>query len=163
VNNSDSFEVDTFANTDTSGLLSAIGINTFFAGSDASSITLSDNVLDLPGRIATAIGAGLTDNNNVLRLASVGELEISESNNLNPGQFYRKLVADIGQQVSIKEMSQTSSENLVQSLISQQSELSGVDINEEAAQMLIFEQMFQAMAKYLGTVQSTIEGIMQLV
>lgn len=163
VNNGDSFEVDTFANTDTSGLLSAIGINTFFAGSDASSITLSDNVLDLPGRIATAIGAGLTDNNNVLRLASVGEQEISELDNLNPGQFYRRLVADIGQQVSIKEMSQTSSENLVQSLISQQSELSGVDINEEAAQMLIFEQMFQAMAKYLGTVQSTIEGIMQLV
>ena len=55
VNNGDSFEVDAFANTDTSGLLSAIGINTFFAGDDASSITLSDNVLDSPGRIATAI------------------------------------------------------------------------------------------------------------
>lgn len=163
VNDGDSFEVGAFANTDTSGLLSAIGINTFFAGNDASSITLSDNVLNSPGRIATAIGAGLTDNTNVLRLASVGELEISELGDLTAGQFYRRLVADIGQQLSIKQMSQSSIETLVQSLVNQQSEISGVDINEEAAQMLVFEQMFQAMAKYLGTVQLTIASLMELV
>lgn len=51
----------------------------------------------------------------------------------------------------------------MQNLTNQRSELSGVDINEEAAQMLVFEQMFQAMAKYLGTVQSTIDGLMELV
>ncbi len=163
VNSGDSFEVDAFANTDTSGLLSAVGINTFFSGNDASTIALSDNVSDSPGRIAAAIGADLTDNNNVLRLASVGELEISELGDLPPGQFYRRLVADIGQQISIKQSSQSSIETLVQSLTNQQSELSGVDINEEAAQMLVFEQMFQAMAKYLGTVQSTIDGLMELV
>jgi len=163
VNNGDSFEVDVFASTDTSGLLSAIGINTFFAGNDASSITLSDNVADSPGRIATAMGAGLTDNTNALRLASAGELKIGELSDLTVGQFYRRLVADIGQQLSIKQMSQSSVESLLQSLANQQSEISGVDINEEAAQMLVFEQMFQAMAKYLGTVQSTIDGLMELV
>ena len=163
VNNGDNFQVDAFANTDTSGLLSAIGINTFFAGSDASSITLSDDVLNSTGRIAAALGAGLTDNTNALRLASVGEMEISELDSLTAGQFNRRLVADIGQQLSIKQMSQSSIENLVQSLVNQQSEISGVDINEEAAQMLVFEQMFQAMAKYLGTVQSTIDGLMELV
>jgi flagellar hook-associated protein FlgK len=162
VNNGDSFEVDAFADTDTSGLLSAVGINAFFAGADASNMTLSDNVLNSPGRIATALGAGLTDNTNALRMASIGNLEISDLGNLTPGQFYRRLVTDIGQQISIKQMSQASAETLVQSLISQQSEISGVDINEEAAQMLVFEQMFQAMAKYLGAVQSTIDGLMEL-
>ena len=72
---------------------------------------------------------------------------------MTAGQFYRQLVTDIGQQLSVKQMSQSNTENLVQSLINQQSEISGVDINDEAAQMLVFEQMFQAMAKYLGTVQ----------
>jgi flagellar hook-associated protein FlgK len=163
LNAGDNFEVDVFASTDTSGLLSAIGINTFFAGSSASDMTLSDNIVDSPGRIATALGAGLTDNANALRLASVSELEIGNLDNLTPGQFYRKLVTDIGQQLSIKQMTQNGIENLVQNLTSQQSEISGVDINEEAAQMLVFEQMFQAMAKYLGTVQSTIEGLMELV
>ena len=48
------------------------------------------------------------------------------------------------------------------SLSNQQSDISGVDINEEAAQMLIFEQMFQAMSKYLGTVQSTLATLMDI-
>ena len=116
-------------------------------------MALSGNVADSPGRIATALGADLTDNTNAQRLASIGEMEISDLDSLTAGQFYRQLVSDIGQQLSIKQMSQSSTENLVQSLTNQQSEISGVDINDEAAQMLVFEQMFQAMAKYLSTVQ----------
>jgi flagellar hook-associated protein 1 FlgK len=50
----------------------------------------------------------------------------------------------------------------VQSLTNQQSEISGVDINDEAAQMIVFEQMFQASAKYLSTVQATLTSIMEL-
>jgi flagellar hook-associated protein 1 len=162
LNAGDSFEADAFANTDTSGLLSAIGINTFFAGSGASDMTLADNVVDNPGRIATAMGSDLTDNANAQRLASVGETEISGLNSLTAGQFYRQLVSGIGQQLSVKQMSQSSIENLVQSLVSQQSEISGVDANDEAAQMLVFEQMFQAMAKYLTTVNTTLASLMNI-
>jgi flagellar hook-associated protein 1 FlgK len=125
-------------------------------------MALAANVADSPGRIATALGAGLTDNTNALRMASLGELEIGDIGSLTPGQFYRRMVADIGQQLSVKQMEQSGIENLVQSLSNQQSELSGVDINDEAAQMLVFEQMFQAMAKYLNTVQSTLSSIFEL-
>jgi flagellar hook-associated protein 1 FlgK len=59
-------------------------------------------------------------------------------------------------------LSKSSYENLVQSLTNQQSEISGVDINDEAAQMIVFEQMFQASAKYLSTVQATLTSIMEL-
>jgi flagellar hook-associated protein 1 FlgK len=163
LNAGDSFEIDAYANTDTSGFLAAAGINTFFSGTSASDMALSANVADSPGRIATAQGADLTDNTNALRLASVGETEIDELNSLTAGQFYRKLVTDIGQQLSMKQTSKSTTENLVQSLASQQSEISGVDINDEAAQMLVFEQMFQASAKYLSTVQSTLASLMDLI
>jgi flagellar hook-associated protein 1 FlgK len=163
VNDGDSFEVDAFANTDTSGLLPAIGINAFFAGTGASDMRISDNVSDSPGRIASALGADLSDNANALRLASIGELEINDLDSLTAGQFYRKLVSGVGQQLSIKQMTQTNAENLLQMLNNQQSEISGVDINEEAAQMLVFEQMFQAMAKYLTTVNSTLASLMNMV
>jgi flagellar hook-associated protein 1 FlgK len=162
LNATDSFEVDAFGNTDKSGFLAAVGMNTFFSGSNASNMTLCIDISDSPGRIATALGAGLTDNANALRLASVSELKIDDMDSLTAGQFYRQLVADVGQQLSVKQMSKSNIENLVQSLTNQQSEISGVDINEEAAQMLVFEQMFQAMAKYLGTVQSTISSLMEL-
>jgi len=105
----------------------------------------------------------MTDNTNALRLASVGEQKITELDSMTTGDFYRKLVTGIGQQVSVKQMSQSSIENLVQTLTNQQSDISGVDINEEAAQMLVFEQMFQAMAKYLNTINSTLTTLMEMV
>jgi flagellar hook-associated protein FlgK len=52
---------------------------------------------------------------------------------------------------------------MVQNLANQQSEISGVNINDEAAQMLVYEQMFQAMAKYLTTVQSSISSLMEII
>jgi flagellar hook-associated protein FlgK len=52
---------------------------------------------------------------------------------------------------------------MLQQLANQQSQISGVDINDEAAKMLIFEQMFQAMAKYLNTVQSSIATVMEII
>ena len=162
LNADDSFAVDAFANTDTSGLLSAIGINTFFAGNNASNMSLASDIADMPGRIATAMGSDLTDNANVQRLASVGETEISGLNSLTAGQFYRQLVSGIGQQLSVKQTSQSNTETLVQSLYSQQSKISGVDTNDEAARMLVFEQMFQAMAKYLSTVNSTLASLMDI-
>ena len=162
LNADDSFEVDVFANTDTSGLLSSIGINTFFKGSNASDISLSNDMVDSPGRIATAMGSDLTDNTNAQRLASIGNMTLEDLDSMTARDFYRGLVLDIGQQLSIKQSSQTNSENLMLSLSNQQSEISGVDINDEAAQMLIFEQMFQAMSKYLNTVQNTLATLMDI-
>jgi flagellar hook-associated protein FlgK len=51
---------------------------------------------------------------------------------------------------------------VVQNLTNQQSEISSVDVNDEAAQMLVFQQMFQAMAKYLNTVNSSITTLMEI-
>jgi len=59
-------------------------------------------------------------------------------------------------------MRQESIGAIVQSLSAQQSEISGVNINDEAVQLLVFEQMFQAMAKYINTIQSSISTIMEL-
>jgi len=52
---------------------------------------------------------------------------------------------------------------MVKNLADQRSDISGVNINDEATKLLIFEQMFQAMAKYLSTVQSSLATIMEIV
>jgi flagellar hook-associated protein 1 FlgK len=96
-------------------------------------------------------------------MAALKDQAISSLNNLTPGDFYRRLVTDVGQQVAIKQMRYDNIEGLLQQLANQQSQISGVDINDEAAKMLIFEQMFQAMAKYLNMVQSSIATLMEIV
>jgi len=157
------FEVDVYANTDTSGVLTATGINTFFSGSSASDIAVCSDITDSPGRIATALGAELTDNTNSVHLAELREQALSSLNNMTVEEFYRHLVSDIAQTLSIKQMTRDSTEVLLQDLGNQQGDISGVNINEEAARLLVFQQMFQAMAKYLATVQSSISAVMEIV
>jgi len=157
------FTIEALANSDTSGVLAAVGINTFFCGSSAADIAVCSEIADSPGRIATALGADMTDNTNALRMAEVRNQTISGLNSLTASEFYRRLVTDLGQQVYIKQIRQDNMQAMVQNLASQQSEISGVNINDEAARMLVFEQMFTAMAKYLNTVKSSIFALMEVI
>jgi len=158
----DSFEVDAFADSDTSGLLAAVGMNTFFSGHDARDMAVCSDVVGSPTRVATALGTDMTDNTNAVRMAGLKDRTVSSLDTLTLPEFYRRLATDIGQQVSVKQITQDNIEAVVQSLTGQQSEMSGVDINEEAAQMLVFEQMFQALAKYLSTVKSSIQTLIEM-
>ena len=162
LNAGDTFEIDAFANTDTSGFLAAVGINTFFSGSSATDMAVCSQITSSPGQIATALGPELTDNTNALRLAALKDKTLGSLSGMTPGEFYRRLAADIGQQLAVTQMRQENVETTIQNLTNRQSEISGVNINEEAAQMLIFEQMFQAMAKFLSTVQSSILTLIEI-
>ena len=82
---------------------------------------------------------------------------------MTPGEFYRRLVSGIGQELSVKQMQEDNIEVIVQNLTNQQSDVSGVDINDEAARLLVYEQMFQAMAKYLSTIQSSLQAVMEII
>ncbi|MHC4750969.1 MAG: flagellar hook-associated protein FlgK [Planctomycetota bacterium] len=157
------FEVDAFAETDTSGVLAAVGINTLLSGSSASDMVVCSDISATPGRIAAALGADVTDNTNALRMAALRDQAVNSLNSMTPGEFYHRLITDIGQQVSVKQIHQDNIETIAQSLANQQTEISGVNINDEAAQMLIFEQMFKAMAKYLSTIQSSLSTIMEII
>ncbi len=163
LNDGEQFTIEALANSDTSGVLAAVGINTFFSGSSALDIAVCSNISAAPSRIATALGQEMTDNTNAKRLAGLKDQVISSLNSMTPGEFYRRLVTDIGQQLMIERRRQDGLEGIIQNLVNRQGEISGVDINEQAAQMLVFEQMFQAMAKYMNTVQSSFASLMELV
>lgn len=159
----DSFSMDVVANSDTSGFLAAAGLNTFFSGKSARDITLSDLVKDSPSRIASSLGESSTDGMNVKRMALIKDTANTDLENASISDYYQQMVTDIGRDVSLKDVRVKNIDSVTQNLKSQREERSGVDINDEAAQMLIFQQMFQAAAKYLTTVQSTMDEIMKLI
>ncbi|MFC1676895.1 flagellar hook-associated protein FlgK [Planctomycetota bacterium] len=161
--NDDSFTVQALADSDTSGLLSAIGLNTFFTGTNASNIAVHADIAATPGRVATSIGPEMTDNTNAERMAELKDQAITGLSNMTCEDFYRRLTFDIAQEVSIKEMQYNNCEAIKNNLLTQQGEISGVNINDEAAQLLIFEQMFQAMAKYMSIVQESVSELISMV
>ncbi len=162
LNDGETFEVKAFANTDTSGVLAAVGMNTFFAGSGVSDIAVCSAISSTPSRVATSLGADMTDNANALRLAGVQDEALSSLGLLTCGEFYRQLVADVGLKVSTRDMEQGNVELIVRNLESRRDDISGVDMNVEAAELLVYQQMFQAMAKYINTLQSSLASLTEI-
>ena len=158
----DTFEIKAFSNTDTSGFVSATGLNCFFAGSDASDIRVFEQIQNNPSRLATSAGPEMNDNTNALQMYALRDNPLSSLNDMTVSQFYNQLVTDVGQDVSIRQMNTESMEVIVADLINRQSEISGVNINDEAVQLILFEQMFAAIAKYINTVQSALSTIMEI-
>ncbi len=57
-------------------------------------------------------------------------------------------------------MQHSNTQEILRSLEEQRDSVSSVDVNEQAGLMIIYERMFQAMAKYLNSVNSSIDTIM---
>ncbi len=159
----DEFTVEALTNSDTAGLLSAIGMNTLFRGTGAMDMDVSLNIMNSPGTLAAALGPEFNDNANTRRIADLGNTALSELGEMTAGEFYRQLVTNIGEDLSLKQMRADNIEVVVQNLVQQQSEISGVNVNDEAAKMLIYEQMYQAMAKYITTIQDAVDTLMQII
>jgi flagellar hook-associated protein 1 len=163
LNAGDSFQVQALATTDTSGFLAAAGMNAFFSGGGASEMQVSSDILQSPNRIATALGADLTDNACAEQLAALRDQTLDSLAGMTPSEYYQRLVADLGQQVSLKQGQQDNGQAVLQNLQQQRDDLSSVNINDEAAQLLVYQQMFQATAKYLTTIQTTMTTLMDMV
>ncbi len=162
LNLGDNFQVEVFATTDTSGFLAAAGMNAFFSGASASEMRVSSDILDAPDRIAAAWGANLTDNAGALRLASLQDTALDELDGMTPSEYYQRIVANLGEDVAAKQSRQENVEAMLQNLQQQKNDLSSVNINDEAALLLVFQQMFQAVAKYLTSLQATLTTLIDL-
>ncbi len=159
----DFFTIDAFADTDTSGLLEAVGFNTFFSGNSATTMAVSSAISANPHRVATSLIADAAGNSNVVRMAAIKDKAFDGLGALTCGDFYREMSVNLGQELSIKQMQEENISVVILNLTNQQSAVSGVNVNDEAAQLLVFEQMFQAMAKYLSILDASVSSLMDIV
>lgn len=157
------FTIHALASSDSSGFLAAAGLNTFFQGSDAATIQVRRDIVDAPTLLASSIGPMMTDGANVRRLAAVGETVTAALNGANPGTFYQQLVTQTGQAVANATTLRKSFEGILQQISQQREAVSGVDVNVEAANLMSFERMYQAVSKYIATQDKALTALMDLI
>ncbi|OQY07129.1 MAG: flagellar hook-associated protein FlgK [Planctomycetales bacterium 4572_13] len=163
LSDAEQFTIEALANSDTSGFLAAVGINSFFSGTDADSIAVSDFVRDNGSNIAVSKTVEMTDNLNAGAIAALGDSAQDALGKLSPKEFYRKLVIDLGNEVSVTEMQHNNAQSIHRSLEQQRDEISGVDINDQASLMMLYERMFQAMARYMNTINETYKTVLTII
>jgi len=154
--------ISAVADSDTSGFLAAAGINTMFAGSTAGTIRVTDLVRSNPRRLAHAGTEGGFDNLNVQRLAQAGRTALDDLDGNSAIDYAQQVVGDVAQSISGRQSRLEALQGVMQQLDLQRDDVSGVDINDEASKLLLFERMFQSMAKFLNVQDQAMQSLMEV-
>lgn len=148
-NDGDSFTVNEVAQSDTAGILPALGLNTFFTGDNASNIAVQPTLLADPSLFAGSLTGQPGDGSNVQNMAALENAPLLANGTQTLEQSYGSLVGDVGAQVQTLTQQQASQQLVGQSLQTQQQSVSGVDPNQELVQLVQSQQSYQLASYYI--------------
>jgi len=163
VNNGDNFTSHVVAQPDTAGILSALGINSFFTGNSADNLAVQPNLLNNPGNLSASTTGQPGDSSNLQKMAALAQAPTLTNGTQTFSQFYASMVGNIGAQVQNLTQLQSAQQVVGQNLQAQQQAVSGVDPNEQLVYMLQSQNAYQLASKYIQTVDSVIDDLMNLI
>jgi flagellar hook-associated protein 1 FlgK len=150
-----------FAN-DTSGILAALGVATFFTGNTAGSLGVHEALVQDPGKFAASAGGIGADTANAVVLAGFLDLPLASADGATFSVLYDRLV---GETVEASSATQSVAEGFrvfEQALLGQHLAVTGVNLDEEAVRLLTFQRAYQASAKYIATLDELLELLVNL-
>jgi flagellar hook-associated protein FlgK len=163
LNAGDVFSTPVVADGDTSGLLAALGLNSFFVGAGASNIEVNSWLQEDSRRLATSHTGEPGDTRNLTRLVGVRYEQLTPLGSLTPEGFLASVTTAIGDQVRSAELVDEHVELLGQQLEAERDRYSGVDPNEEMIRMLHLQRAFQAAAKVITVAKQMMDELSQVI
>lgn len=148
---------------DTSGLLAAAGINTFFTGSSAADIAVSADLLESPELLALGSGDVSGSTGTALAIAALQQDASGLLDGQSIGDYWAGEVGTLGIRTGASAGMFQSSSLVRENLGVQMMAASGVSMDEETINLLAYERQFEAAARYLSVVDETLEILMNLV
>ncbi len=105
-------------------------------------------------------GSSSGDNRNALLMGQAQTLTLATGATLD--NAYAATVGDVGSMTSTAQTTQTSADALLQSASAAQASVSGVNLNEEAANLLQYQQQYQAAATIIQTANTIFNTVLQV-
>ncbi|MBX3609720.1 MAG: flagellar hook-associated protein FlgK [Hydrogenophaga sp.] len=116
------------------------------------------DTFDVGASPTTAISQNAGNANAMLALRGIATFD-----GVALSEGYVSLFSDIGTRVQSAEFSAQFTQNIAATAEQARSNVSGVNLDEEAARLLQFQQAYQASAKFLQIAQSTFDSLLQTV
>lgn len=158
------------------------GINTLFAGSNAADIRVSDYLLGDSSALPTgslsdsatlAIGdKGITSGDSSVTSALVDALGATQSfgaagnfsaKNMSFSAYISAIIADVALQADTASQNADTASATYEALTEKLSSLTGVNINEETADMTALQSSYEANATLISTIRDMFESLLQAV
>jgi flagellar hook-associated protein 1 FlgK len=149
---------------DTSGVLAALGFNTFFTGSTAGTLGVNEEVKGISNaaRFAASQGGIGEDAHNAERLAVFLDEPLEALGNASLSDLYNQLMNEITQGSSIAKSVAEGFRVFEGTLEGQQQAVSGVSIDEEAIKMITLQRIYQASARYIQTISELLDILVNI-
>jgi flagellar hook-associated protein 1 FlgK len=148
---------------DTSNVLAALGVNTFFDGSTAGDIQVNPVLQGDARFLAASLTYQPGDGDNAGRMAGV----LNTSSDLLDGssvlEFYNQVANDVAVNGAAASTSGEAATAILSALQTQKENISGVSLDEEAIELIKYERAFQGAARFLSTVDQMMTELMSII
>lgn len=148
---------------DSSGVLASLGINTFFAGTDASTIKVNSELLSNPQKLAAAKNGNSGDNQTARAIAALENTPLGSLNGASLASSYEGIVSDIATKTSTASANAEAASVVVETLQAQREVLSGVSLDEEAINLMRYQRAFQGAARVVTVVDELMNTMLAMV
>ena len=157
---------------DTTGLLAALGLNTFFQGDSAATLALStdlasDNTKISAGRVNGQYEVNEGDNTIATAIGALNtkDVEINtfwKQSTQSLPEYYAALVAIVGSDKLHSETNESYHRTLTEALYERKEGVSGVNLDEEMTNLVKYQSAYKAAAKLITTADEMIEVLLGL-
>lgn len=159
--------------SDSSGLLAGLGLNTFFQGTDASTIAVRPEVRSNTNFINAGMvngggEANVGDNGTATGIAALATRDVTISTSFERAssqtllEYYSSIVATVGADTAATKFNAAYTATLAKDLDERQSQTAGVNLDEEMASLLKFQHAYKAAAKLVTTADQMMQTLLGL-
>ena len=151
---------------DSSNLAAALGVNTYFTGSDAETIAMDSYVATNTSHInAGAVGddnmvaTGSNSVATILSALSKTAVDVGDSHT-SLSSYLASTVSDVGSAAASAELKQTYAQTSANYLYNKQASTCEVNVDEELVELTKFQEAFRAAAKIITTTQEMMNTVL---
>jgi len=148
---------------DSSGVLAALGINTFFTGADAGDIAVNTSLKTRPGLLAAARNGQPADNQTALAIARLETQSLVSLGGVSLKDSYEGIVNGIASQAARAQSDAEAADAIRETLSAQREALSGVSLDEEAVNLMRSQRAFQGAARVISVVDEMMRTVLALI
>ena len=160
--NGDQLTIDALADSDTSDVLVALGVNSFLTGTDASDIALRGDIERDSDLLASSMTGAEGDNTALNEMLGIQRSALGGLGDKSFGEYYGDVVGKVGFDIDVARNAQDVEQFLYDSLEERRQQVAGVNVDEELVNMIQFQQSYGAAAQFIQIVNRTQDDLLSI-
>lgn len=150
---------------DSSDVVATLGLNSYFAGTDAASIGVRSDLESDPSKLTVGrvVDGAFVENGTSLKIAQLQDQTLDALGGQSISESWRSTGEAVGVKAAGAQTRANAAGLVRESLMAQRDSYSGVSIDEESIDLINFQRLYQGSAKLISIVDELTQQLINLV